>query len=115
LPRRVFIDHTVQGNREEARRVSQLRIHDEPPICFVQLDAGKRNVLTLATVCELRDVIRSGTDLSVLVLSGRDDGFCCGLDNGALASEPSAAFSHRLPPRGFRWSSRSEHRAVGVA
>jgi len=52
----------------------------------VRLDAGKRNVLTLEAVEALRDALASDPEAPVVVLSGRADGFCAGLDNRTLAA-----------------------------
>jgi len=54
----------------------------------VKLDTGKRNVLTLEAVEALTDAIAPDAEAPVVVLSGRSDGFCSGLDNATLAKGP---------------------------
>lgn len=77
------------------RRLAQLRYRNamglvdcetRPPVRLVRLDAGKRNVLTLEAVEALRDVLAPDPEAPVVVLSGRADGFCAGLDNRTLAA-----------------------------
>jgi enoyl-CoA hydratase len=65
--------------------MSLLSIDRQPPLRWVRLDAGKRNALTLDAVDALRDAISPDSEAPVVVLSGRQDGFCCGLDNATLA------------------------------
>lgn len=64
--------------------MSSLSIERQPPIRFVRLDTGKRNILTLEDVEALKDAISPDDEAPVLVLSGRPDGFCSGLDNSTL-------------------------------
>jgi enoyl-CoA hydratase len=65
--------------------MSLLSIERQPPLRLVQLDTGKRNVLTLEAVEALSDAISPDHEAPVVVLSGRPDGFCSGLDNATLA------------------------------
>ena len=65
--------------------MSYLSIERQPPLRLVSLDTGKRNVLTLEAVEALRKAISPDADAPVVVLRGRSDGFCSGLDNATLA------------------------------
>ncbi len=65
--------------------MSLLQIERQPPVRLVRLDTGKRNVLTLEAVEALKDAISADSEAPVVVLSGRTDGFCSGLDNASLA------------------------------
>jgi enoyl-CoA hydratase len=67
--------------------MQNVTIEQRPPLRLARLDTGGRNVLTLAAVRELRAAIVPDSGCSVLVLSGRDDGFCSGLDNRVLAGD----------------------------
>lgn len=62
-----------------------VEVDRQPPIRFVAFDNGKRNVMSLAAVEALSEAIAWDDEAPVVVLSGRDDGFCAGLDNAALA------------------------------
>jgi len=64
--------------------LSYLIIEHEPPVRHVRLDTGKRNVLTVEAVEALRQAIAPSEDAPVVILSGRPDGFCAGLDNATL-------------------------------
>jgi len=66
--------------------MSGVRIEREPPIRFVSLDTGKRNVLTIGAIDALKEAIAPDADAPAVVLSGRSDGFCAGLDNATLAA-----------------------------
>lgn len=61
-----------------------------PPLREVALDSGKRNVLTLEAVQALREALAPDPETPVVVLRGRPDGFCVGLDNATLAAGDSA-------------------------
>lgn len=65
--------------------MSLVKIERRPPVRLVKLDTGERNVLNLEAVRALQSAIAADTDAPVVVLSGSTDGFCCGLDNAALA------------------------------
>ena len=62
-----------------------LRIERNPPVRLVRLDTGKSNVLTLEAVEALKGAISADSEAPVVILSGRMDGFCAGLDNASLA------------------------------
>ena len=62
-----------------------LSIERKPPVRFVKLDTGKRNVLGLDAIDALKDAISHDAEAPVVILSGRIDGFCAGLDNATLA------------------------------
>jgi enoyl-CoA hydratase len=70
--------------------MNSLEIDRQPPMRLVRLDTGKRNVLGLDDVLGLKDAIAPDADAPVVVLSGRRDGFCSGLDNKTLASSDVA-------------------------
>lgn len=65
--------------------MSFVTIDRQPPLRLVSLDSGTRNVLTLQAVAELAGAISADPEAPVVVLSGRADGFCAGLDNATLA------------------------------
>lgn len=67
--------------------MSLLRVERKPPLRLLKLDTGKRNVLTLEAVEALKNAIAADLEAPVVVLSGRADGFCSGLDNAALAND----------------------------
>lgn len=76
----------VVGQRLEKRwKMDCVSMERQPPLRVVRLDSGKRNVLTLEAVEGLMDAIGPDEDAPVVVLSGRSDGFCAGLDNATLA------------------------------
>lgn len=52
------------------------------------LDVGPRNILDLAAVDALADATAPDPDRPVLILRGRLDGFCSGLDGQLLAGGP---------------------------
>jgi enoyl-CoA hydratase len=52
----------------------------------VELDTGRPNALTLEAVQSLRDALAFDADAPVVVLSGRPDAFCAGLDNATLSA-----------------------------
>jgi enoyl-CoA hydratase len=62
-----------------------LEIERRSSVRLVRLDSGKRNVLTLEAVEALKDAIAPDSEAPAVVLSGRDDAFCAGLDNASLA------------------------------
>ena len=67
-----------------------------PPLRILRLDTGRLNLLDLEAVRGLRDALREATadeQTRALVLAGRDDAFCAGLDTKILAvgGEESAA------------------------
>ena len=64
--------------------MSHLKVERRPPLRLVHLDAGKRNVLGLEAVKDLRSALAPDPEAPVVVLSGRADGFCAGLDNKTL-------------------------------
>ena len=66
--------------------MSILRIERKPPVRWVRFDSGRNNVLTLEGVLALGDAFVRDDEAPVVVLSGRTDSFCCGLDNKTLAS-----------------------------
>jgi enoyl-CoA hydratase len=51
------------------------------------LDDGKRNVLKLEAIQELKNAFSADADAPVVVLSGRAGAFCSGLDNSALTTD----------------------------
>ena len=57
----------------------------DPPLRRVQLDAGPMNALNLEAVVELADALKPDEDAPVVVLHGRSDAFCAGLDNATLS------------------------------
>ncbi len=63
-----------------------VHVERRPPVRRVQLNAGKRNALTLPAVEALREALAPDPDAPVVVLSGRPDGFSVGLDNATLAA-----------------------------
>lgn len=65
--------------------MEHLRVERQPSVRLVTLDSGKRNALTLDAVEELKDALAPDADAPVVVLSGRADAFCVGLDNATLA------------------------------
>jgi len=68
-------------------RMPFLKIERRPPLRFVELDDGKRNVLTLDAIEELKNAIAGDADAPVVVLSGHAGAFCSGLDNAALTAD----------------------------
>lgn len=66
-----------------------VEIEREGPVRRIRLDAGERNVLGIDTVRALRAAIEPDPDHPVIVLYGREDGFCSGLDNAVLAGPAS--------------------------
>jgi enoyl-CoA hydratase len=66
--------------------LSWLEVDRRPPLRFVQLDTGKRNTLHLEAVEALHAALGPDPEAPVVVLRGRTDGFCAGLDNRVLAS-----------------------------
>jgi len=62
-------------------------VQRQPPLRLVTLDAGRRNVLTLDGVAALESALAPDEEAPVVVLSGRSDGFCAGLDNATLAGD----------------------------
>lgn len=66
--------------------MSVVTVQREPPLRRVRLDTGTRNVLTLEAVDGLQEALSPDLEAPVVVLSGRSDGFCSGLDNATLAT-----------------------------
>ena len=64
-----------------------VRVRREPPLRFVELDSGPRNLLQVAVVEELAAALAPDEEAPVAILSGRADGFCAGLDGRVLAGE----------------------------
>jgi enoyl-CoA hydratase len=64
-----------------------IRIERQGPVRLVELDAGPRNVLSLEAVEALKGALAFDPEAPVVVLAGRDDAFCAGLDNAVLAAE----------------------------
>jgi len=64
-----------------------LTIERRPPLRIVGLDDGKRNVLKLGGIQELKNAFCADADAPVVVLSGRTGAFCSGLDNSALTTD----------------------------
>jgi len=62
-----------------------LSVRREPPLRRVHLDTGPMNVLRVETVQALKDALSPDAEAPVLVLSGRADAFCAGLDDATLA------------------------------
>lgn len=62
-----------------------LTLERRPPLRLARLDTGPRNVLREAAVRELTRALATDAEAPVLVLSGREDGFCAGLDGAVLA------------------------------
>jgi len=65
-------------------------VERRPPIRIVRLDSGKRNILTTTAVEELKDALSPDPEAPAIVLLGRTDGFCSGLDNASLAESQSS-------------------------
>lgn len=63
-----------------------LKVARQPPLRLVQLDTGRRNVLGREAIEALKDALSPDAEAPVVVLSGRSDGFCSGLDNKILAA-----------------------------
>ncbi len=79
-------------------------IDRQPPLRMVRLDNGKRNIMTLEAVEALAKAIEPDDEAPVVVLSGRTDGFCAGLDNKTLAG-PAVAREELLARMGQLLSS----------
>lgn len=62
-----------------------VEIDRTPPIRWLRLEAGPRNVLRLEVVEALREALGPDEEAPVAVLRGRSDGFSVGLDNATLA------------------------------
>jgi len=62
-----------------------LRMERRPPLRLAALDAGRQNVLDLAAVRALHEALAHDPEAPVLVLGGREDAFCAGLDGATLA------------------------------
>ena len=58
----------------------------EAPIRHVRFDDGRRNALSVAAVDALREAFEPDPDAPVVVLRGRTEAFCVGLDNAVLAA-----------------------------
>ncbi len=65
--------------------MSVLTIERQPPVRLLRLDTGVRNLLTLEAVHALEAALAPDAEAPVVLLSGRADGFCGGLDAAALA------------------------------
>ena len=68
--------------------MSLVTIDHRPPVRHVHLDTGPRNVLGIEAVRALAGALEPEPDAPVVVLTGREDGFCAGLDNATLAAGP---------------------------
>lgn len=62
-----------------------VNVERRPPVRLATLDTGTRNPLTLDAVRALRHALAPDPEAPVVVLGGRDDAFCAGLDNATLA------------------------------
>ena len=60
-------------------------IEEAAPLRIVRLDTGPRNLLDVAAVRALREAVAFDAGHPVVVLEGREDGFCAGLDTRVLA------------------------------
>ena len=63
-----------------------LSIERRPPLRLARLDAGAKNVLNREAVRALTDAVAYDPEAPVLVLSGRADAFCAGLDSAVLTN-----------------------------
>jgi enoyl-CoA hydratase len=66
--------------------MSLVVVDRQPPLRHVTLDTGRRNVLTPEAVRALRAALAPDDEAPVVVLRGRRDAFCAGLDNATLAA-----------------------------
>ncbi len=66
--------------------MGRVKVDRQPPLRLVRLDAGPRNVLGREAVEALAGALAPDPEAPVVVLSGRPDGFCAGLDNAVLAA-----------------------------
>ncbi len=66
--------------------MSSLTIERDPPLRRVRLDTGPMNVLGVEAARALKDAVTPDPEAPVLVLSGRGDALCAGLDNATLAA-----------------------------
>ena len=65
-----------------------VQVDRDPPFRMVKLDTGRHNVLRLETVRALKDALTPDLEAPVLMLRGRSDSFCAGLDNATLGGTP---------------------------
>ena len=70
--------------------MSVVETEREAPIRWVHFDSGPRNVMDPASVEALRRALAFDEEAPVVVLRGRQDGFCSGLDNAVLAGPAPA-------------------------
>ncbi len=84
-----------------------VRVDRDPPFRRVQLDTGRPNVLRLETVRALKDALTPDLEAPVLMLHGRSDSFCAGLDNVTLGGTPLER-EELLDPRSHRTAQRTK-------
>lgn len=63
-----------------------VQLERRPPLRVATLDAGRRNALDLGAVRALGDALAPDPEAPVLVLGGREDAFCAGLDDAVLGA-----------------------------
>ena len=68
-----------------------LTIERRPPVRWCRLDTGPRNLIGLDAVGALRAALQPDEEAPVVVLRGREDAFCAGLDMKVLAGPPEDA------------------------
>ncbi len=66
--------------------MSSAQVERRAPVRLVRLDTGKRNALTLDVVEALGEALAPDPEAPAVVLLGKPDGFCVGLDNATLAA-----------------------------
>jgi len=65
--------------------MQSVSVERDPPLRLTRLDTGAGNPLTLEAVRSLTKALAPDPEAPVVVLTGRADGFCVGLDNATLA------------------------------
>lgn len=71
-------------------RPVMVTVDREPPLRWCRLDTGPKNLLDLAAVRDLEAALVPDDEAPVVVLSGRPDAFCAGLDMKVLARPEEA-------------------------
>ena len=66
--------------------MTSVTVDHEPPVRHVRLDSGPRNVLGIGDVEALAAALAPDRTAPVVVLEGREDGFCAGLDTAVLTA-----------------------------